>query len=102
MFGLVLFGTFCAGLAIVVKLTSERQRAWVERALKVGDLRVLNGIAFRRTARPSSDVVDRLYERGFLVKTTRGCCCRMTLMGWIAILLRNTSARRSLTRSNSE
>jgi hypothetical protein len=69
-------------------------RSWVERDLHVGDLRVLSDVAFRRTARPASAVVDRLSERGFLVNTVHGRCCRMTLSGWIAILLRHTFAQR--------
>ena len=64
-------------------------RSWAERDLKVGDLRVLSDVAFRRTLRPYFDPVERLCERGFLVKTTRAPrCCRMTLKGWIAVLLR--------------
>jgi hypothetical protein len=69
-------------------------RSWVERDLQAGDLRVLSNVAFRRTLRPHSDPVERLSERGFLVKTTRAPrCCRMTLKGWTAILLRHTFAR---------
>jgi hypothetical protein len=69
-------------------------RSWVERELQAGDLRVLSNVAFRRTLRPHSDPVERLGERGFLVKTTRAPrCCRMTLKGWTAILLRHTFAQ---------
>jgi hypothetical protein len=85
----LLFGA----LAIVIKLTSQLQRSWVERDLLVGDLRVLSDIAFRRIAGPGFDQVQRLRKRGFLVKTARGRY-RMTLMGWVAVLVRNTSARR--------
>ena len=67
-------------------------RSWVERDLQVGDLRVLSNFAFRRTHPPSA-VVDRLCERGFLAKTERGRT-RMTLKGWIAVLLRQTVARK--------
>jgi hypothetical protein len=48
-------------------------RSWVERDLQAGDLRVLSNVAFRRTLRPHSDPVERLSERGFLVKTTPPC-----------------------------
>jgi hypothetical protein len=85
----LLFGA----LAIVIKLTGHLQRSWVERDLWEGDLRVLSNIAFRRIAGPGFDQVQRLRKRGFLVKTARGRY-RMTLMGWVAVLVRNTSARR--------
>ena len=55
----VLFGAFCAGLAIVVKLTGKRQRAWVERDLYVGDLRVRRhqeNFAMLRSMSPRSGV----------------------------------------------
>ena len=71
----------------------------MERDLRVGDLRVLSHVAFRKTARPASLVVDRLCERGFLAKTNRGRCCRMTLKGWTAILLRHTFARTARTET---
>ena len=74
-------------------------RSRVERDLFVGDLRVLSDVAFRRTARPPSGAVERLCKRGFLVETTRAPCCRMTLNGWIAILLRLTFARRDRTET---
>ena len=80
------------GVALVVKLTGQRQRAWVERDLYVGDLRTLSDIAFRRIDGPAFEQVQRLRKRGFLVKTARGPY-RMTLLGWVAVLLRNTSAR---------
>jgi hypothetical protein len=89
----MLFAVFFGALAIAVKLTSQLQRSWVERDLLVGDLRVLSDIAFRKIAGPGFDQVQRLRKRGFLVKTARGRY-RMTLMGWVAVLVRNTSARR--------
>ena len=84
---------FFGALAIVITLTGQLQRSWVERDLREGDLRVLRNIAFRRIDGPGFDQVERLRQRGFLVKTARGSC-RMTLTGWVAVLLRNTSARR--------
>jgi hypothetical protein len=84
------------GIALVVKLTGQRQRAWVERDLYVGDLRTLSNIAFRRIDGPAFEQVQRLRKRGFLVKTARGPY-RMTLLGWVAVLLRNTSARSKVT-----
>ena len=89
----MLFAVFFGALAIVVKLTSQLQRSWVERDLWEGDLRVLSNIAFRRINGPGFDQVQRLRKRGFLVKTARGRY-RMTLMGWVAVVVRNTSARR--------
>jgi hypothetical protein len=74
-------------------------RSWVERDLYVGDLRVLSDVAFRRTARPPSNAVDRLCKRGFLVGTTNGLCCRMGLKGWIAVFVRHTIARRGRTET---
>ena len=68
-------------------------RSWVERDLHKGDLRVLSEVAFRRTARPHLGPVERLYKRGFLAQTTSGPCCRMTLTGWVAVLLRHIWAR---------
>jgi hypothetical protein len=65
----------------------------VERDLHVGDLRVLSDVAFRRTARPPLGPVERLCKRGFLVQTTSGAFCRMTLKGGVAVLLRHTWAR---------
>jgi hypothetical protein len=63
-------------------------RSGAERDLQVGDLRILGDVAFRRTLRPHFEPVERLCEREFLVKTNRAPrCCRMTLKGWIAILL---------------
>jgi len=81
-----------AALAIVAKLTAQRQRSWLERDLQRGDLSFLTDFAFFRNRHPPSIVVDRLSERGFLAKTERGSS-RMTLKGWIAILLRRTSAK---------
>lgn len=89
---LVLLGSALAALAIVVKLTDQRQRTWVERDLYMGDLRTLSDVALRRNVRPPSVIVDRLYKRGFLKRTARGSC-RMTLKGWVAVLLRHTLAR---------
>jgi hypothetical protein len=65
----------------------------MERDLQRGDLTFLTNFAFFRNGRPPSAVVDRLRERGFLAKTARGRS-RMTLKGWIAVLLRKTFARR--------
>jgi hypothetical protein len=56
-------------------------RSWAERDLKVGDLRVLSDVAFRRTLRPYFDPVERLCERGFLVKTTRAPRFRGSIAG---------------------
>jgi hypothetical protein len=61
-----------------------------------GDLSILRDFALFRNRRPPSAVVDRLRERGFLAKTARGRN-RMTLKGWLAILLRQTTARRAIT-----
>ena len=95
---LVILGFAFAALAIVVKLTGQRQRTWVERDLYFGDLRALSDVASRRTVRPASAIVDRLGKRGFLKRTARGSP-RVTLKGWIAVLLRHTSARRlAITR----
>ena len=94
---LVLLGFAIGALAIVVKLTSQRQRAWVERDLNMGDLRVLRGVAFRKNILPASIIVSRLERRGFLERTARGSC-RVTLKGWIAVLVRQTSARRLETK----
>jgi hypothetical protein len=68
-------------------------RARLERDLARGDLRVLSDIAFGRVHGPDSDQVERLCERGFLAKTRKGRA-RMTLKGWIAILLRKTVAKK--------
>ena len=95
---LVLLGFAIGALAIGIRLTSQRQRAWVERDLHMGDLRALSGVAFRRNVRPPSIVANRLEDRGFMGRTARGSC-RVTLKGWIAVLLRHTSARRlAITR----
>ena len=67
--------------------------SWVERDLQRGDMHFLTGFAFFRNRRPPSIVVDRLCERGFLAKTARARS-RMTLKGWVAIVLRHTFARR--------
>jgi hypothetical protein len=68
-------------------------RSRLERDLARGDLRALSNIAFGRSFDgPDLDQVDRLCERGFLAKT-RKARARMTLKGWIAILLRHTIAR---------
>ena len=95
---LVSVGAILAALAVGVKLTGQRQRAWVERDLYTGDLRALSGVAFRRNTYPPSIVVSRLKERGFMGKTARGSRNRVTLKGWIAVLLRHTSARRPETK----
>jgi hypothetical protein len=76
-------------------------RSWVERDLQRGDLCFLTDFAFFRNRYPPSIVVDRLCERGFLAKTARGRN-RMTLKGWLAILLRQTLARRDRTETIRE
>jgi hypothetical protein len=91
---LLLVGSILAALAVAAKLTSQRQRAWVERDLNMGDLRTLSDVAFRRNVRPPSIVVNRLEKRGFLARGS----CRVTLKGWIAVLVRHTSARRLETK----
>ena len=95
---LVILGFAFAALAIVVKLTGQRQRTWVERDLYFGDLRALSDVASRRTVRPASAIVDRLGKRG--LRTARGSP-RVTLKGWIAVLLRHTSARRLEISANN-
>ena len=95
---LLLIGFAFSALAIVAILTGRRQRAWVERDLYMGDLRTLSDIAFRRIAGPPFGAVNRLRKRGFLVKTSRGLS-RVSLTGWVAVLLRHTSARRVETTS---
>ena len=70
-------------------------RSWVERDLHRGDLSCLKDFALFRDRFPDYAVVDRLCERGFLAKTNHALI-RMTLKGWIAILLRNTFARKFL------
>jgi len=67
-------------------------RSRLERDLARGDLRALSDIAFGRVHGPDFDQVDRLCERGFLAKTRKGRA-RMTLKGWVAILLRHTIAK---------
>jgi hypothetical protein len=68
-------------------------RSWVERELQPGDLSCLRDFAFFTDRRPPSTVVDRLCDREFMKVTSRGRR-RMTLKGWMAILLRQTVARR--------
>jgi len=53
-----------AALAIVAKLTAQRQRSWLERDLQRGDLSFLTDFAFFRNRRPPSIVVDRLSISG--------------------------------------
>jgi hypothetical protein len=79
-------------------LRPSLMRSRVERDLHVGDLRALNDFAFFRNDRPPSAVVYRLCQRGFLAKTASGRC-RLTAKGWIAVLLRQTVARRDLTEN---
>jgi hypothetical protein len=74
-------------------------RSWVRRDLQAGDLSFLKDFAFFRNRRPPSAVVGRLCERGFLAKTARGRS-RMTLKGWLAVLLRQTFARRGQTETH--
>ena len=88
---LVLIALLIGGLAIVIKLTGRLQRSWVERDLQRGDLRILSDIAFRRIHGPAFDSVERLHKRGFVKPAIRPY--RMTLMGWVAVFLRHTSAR---------
>lgn len=52
---LVLLGFAIGALAIVVKLTGRRQRAWVERDLYMGDLRALSDAAFPQGRPPRFD-----------------------------------------------
>ena len=85
-------GSLLGAVAIVLKLTGRLQRSWIERDLHVGDLTALNNIAFRKGDGTASTQVERLRKRGFLANTARGSY-RMTLTGWVAVLLRNTSAR---------
>lgn len=91
---LLSIGVAVAALVIVAKLTAEQQRSWLERDLQRGDLSFLRDFALFRNRRPPSAVVDRLRERGFLAKTERGHS-RMTLKGWLVILFRHTTARRT-------
>jgi len=87
-----------AALAVAANLTAQRQRSWVERDLQRGDLSFLKDFAFFRNRRPPSAVADRLRQRGFLAKTERARN-RMTLKGWLIILLRHTTARRTNSRA---
>jgi hypothetical protein len=48
---LMSFGAALGALAFMAKLTARQQRAWLERDLNVGDLRVLSDVAFRTCAR---------------------------------------------------
>ena len=89
---LLLLGLLFGALALAVKLTGSLQRSWVERDLRVGDLRALSNIAFHRSDGPAFDQVERLCKRGFL-RMNVGRNSRMTLTGWVAVILRNTSAR---------
>jgi hypothetical protein len=82
-------------------LQSTLMRSRVERDLQLGDLRVLSDFAFFRNRYPPSIVVDRLCERAFVAKTARGRP-RMTLKGWIALVLRHTFARRDRTEAVRE
>lgn len=96
---LLLLGFAFGALAIAaILLTGAQQRAWVELDLYTGDLRTLSDIAFRRIAGPPFGAVNRLRKREFLVKTDRGQS-RVTLTGWVAVLLRYTTARRVETNS---
>ena len=92
---LLLLGSLLGSLAIVIKLTGRLQRSWVERDLRVGDLRALSDIAFRRIDGPAFDQVERLCKRGFL-RMPPGGLGRMTMKGWVAVLFRNTSARENV------
>jgi hypothetical protein len=89
---IMLLAFLFGALAIVIKLTGPLQRSWVERNLHVGDLRALTNVAFRRGDPPASTQIERLRERGFLAWTAKRTY-RITLTGWVAVLLRNTSAR---------
>jgi hypothetical protein len=61
----------------------------------MGDLRTLRNIAFHTgVALPASTQIERLRKRGFLALTARGTY-RMTVTGWVAVLLRNTYVRRA-------
>jgi hypothetical protein len=89
---IMLLAFLFGALAIVIKLTRPLQRSWLERDLYVGDLRALTNIAFGRSDLPASTQIERLRQRGFLAWTAKGTY-RITLTGWVAVLLRNTSAR---------
>ena len=58
---LLLLGSLFGALALVVKLTGQRQRSWVERDLYVGDLRTLNDIAFPPVRAGCSAVQTRIF-----------------------------------------
>jgi hypothetical protein len=91
----LLVGSLVGVLVIVIKLTARSQRSWLERDLYVGDLRTLGNIAFHAGfALPASTQIERLRKRGFLALTARGTY-RMTLTGWVAVLLRKTSAHKA-------
>ena len=84
---------FSARRVVGVTLLGRLTRSWVERDLQGGDLSCLRDFALFRNRRPASAVIDRLCERGFMAKTAR-MRRRITLKGWIAVLLRQTVARR--------
>jgi len=70
-------------------------RTWLERDLQRGDLSFLRDFAFFRNRYPPSIVVDRLCDHGLMTITDRGRK-RMTLKGWIALLVsRKIFARKS-------
>ena len=52
-----------AALAIVAKLTAQRQRSWLERDLQRGDLSFLTDFAFFRNRRPPSIVANADFWR---------------------------------------
>lgn len=67
-------------------------RSWLERDLRHGDLSFLTDFALFKNRYPPSAVVDRLCERGFMVRPRPGRR-RMTLRGWMAVVLRHTFVR---------
>jgi hypothetical protein len=83
-------------LLLGAELSGRSLAYWVKRDLHAGDLGFLKDFALFRN-RPPPAVVERLCERGFMAKTNGGRG-RMTLKGWIAILLRKAFARKKLTQ----
>jgi hypothetical protein len=49
---LMFFGAALGALAFVAKLTARQQRAWLERDLNVGDLRVLSDVGVPQHSTP--------------------------------------------------
>ncbi len=78
----LIVASLVGALAIVLKLTAGLQRAWLERELRVGDLRALSNTAFRRGDRPASTQIERTLQtsrrgtRTLLGGLTAHRCCR--------------------------